>query len=216
MTPTSPPLWLTRLAARVPTMSVEQLSRFAPPPQGGRQSAVLVLFGPHPQGGEAVVLIERAHTMRSQPGQMAFPGGALEPDDADETAAALREAHEEIALDREGVAPLAALPAVYLPPANFVVTPVLAWWSLPSPVHAADPAEVAQVVYAPVRDLVDPTNRHTVVHPSGYAGPAFVVNDLVVWGFTAHLLDRILDLAGLTHEWDAQRRLPLPERFMAR
>ena len=66
-------------------------SRFRPPPEGGRQSAVLMLFGDGPEGPE-LLFIERAWTLRSHAGQPAFPGGALDPEDEGPVAAALREA----------------------------------------------------------------------------------------------------------------------------
>jgi len=59
----------------------EFFSRFLPPDEGGRQSAVLILFGPGEDGGEDVVLTERSHSMRSHAGQVSFPGGAIDPTD---------------------------------------------------------------------------------------------------------------------------------------
>ena len=68
----------------------------------------------------------------------------------------------------------------------------------------------------PVADLVDPANRVTARHPTGFRGPAFTVADHLVWGLTAHLLDAVLDLAGWSRPWDDAREVgdprPLPER----
>ena len=62
--------------------------------------------------------------------------------------------------------------------------------------------------------LTDPAVRHTVTHPSGYRGPAFVLgDDLLLWGFTAGVVTRALQLAGLDRAWDDTRELELPERF---
>ena len=77
-----------------------------------------------------------------------------------------------------------------------------------------DPAEVARVVRVPLAELLDPAHRFTVTHPSGYVGPAFDVDGLFVWGFTAGLLARVLALAGLERPWDTGDRRPLPERMV--
>lgn len=207
------PAWMSRVVDRLGGISPEYFSRFLPPEQGGRQSAVLMLFGPAEGGGEDVVLTERAHDMRSHPGQVSFPGGSLDPDDAGPVSAALREAREEVGLPRDGVEIVAELPALYLPPSDYVVTPILAWWSRPAPISVVDPREVARVLRAPLEQLTDPARRFTVTHPSGYVGPAFDVDGLLVWGFTAGLLAKVLELGGLDREWDPDRRLPLPERF---
>ena len=203
------PAWLQPLAEAARRARPDQLGRFDPPEQGGRDSAVLMLFGDGERGPE-VLLIERARSLRNHAGQPAFPGGAVDPGDGGPVQAALREATEETGLDPAGVQVVATLPPLYLPPSGFVVTPVLAWWRQPSPVRAVDQAEVASVHRIPVAHLVDPARRYRVRHPSGYVGPAFAVDGLVVWGFTAGLLDRLLHLAGWEVPWDPSRLLDLP------
>jgi len=214
-----PPRWLWPLIDAAAEVTPDQLSRFLPPDEGGRESAILILFGPGEDSGERplldgavgdVLLIERAHDMRSHPRQVAFPGGAVDPGDDGPVAAALREAMEETGLDPAGVDVVTTLPAVYLPPSGFVVTPVLAWWREPSPVSVVDPREVASVHRVPLRALLDPANRLQVTHPSGYVGAAFRVSGLLVWGFTAGLLDRLLQLAGWEEPWDRDRFEELP------
>ena len=93
------------------------------------------------------------------------------------------------------------------------MTPVLAWWARPSPIGVIDPGEVARVVRAPLSELTDPERRFNVTHPSGYVGPAFDVDGLLVWGFTAGLLAKLIQLAGLERAWDRRREEPLPDRF---
>jgi len=87
---------------------------------------------------------------------------------------------------------------------------VLAWWRQSSEVAVVDPGEVARVVRAPVRELVDPANRFRVSHPSGYVGQGFRVRGLFVWGFTAGLLSRVLALAGWEEPWDVERLETVP------
>jgi len=202
------PSWLAPLVDVAGNLRAEDLTRFVPPPEDMRRSAVLVLFG-EGETGPDVLIIERAHDMRSHAGQPAFPGGVVDDTDADVVAAALREAEEETGLVRAGVDVLHVLPDLYLPPSGFIVTPVLAYWREPSPVTPGDPAEVASVHRVPIADLADPANRVRVRHPSGYVGPGFEVSGLLVWGFTGGLLERLLTLGGLAQPYDATRVVAL-------
>jgi len=204
------PDWLVPVDRVARTVQPEQLSRFLPPEEGGRESAVLVLFGDGPEGHD-LLLIQRASTVSSHPGQPAFPGGAVDDTDTDVVAAALREAQEETGLDPAGVDVFGTLPALWLPPSGFVVTPVLGWWREPSPVGVVDPGEVERVVRVPVSELLDPANRFSVSHPSGFVGPAFDVRGLLVWGFTAGLISRLFALCGWEIPWDPSVTRPLPE-----
>jgi 8-oxo-dGTP pyrophosphatase MutT (NUDIX family) len=203
------PAWLATLLEAAGGLEAADLSRSTPPPDGGRESAVLVLFGEGLDGPD-VLLIERSGHSRQHAGQAAFPGGAVEPDDDGPASTALREAAEETGLDPAGVDVLAVLPALWLPPSGFLVVPVLAWWRAPSVVAAADPNEVAAVARVPIARLVDPANRCRVQHPSGYVGDAFDVDDLFVWGFTAGLLSRLLEIGGWSLPWNAADVRDLP------
>jgi 8-oxo-dGTP pyrophosphatase MutT (NUDIX family) len=195
----------------------EDITKFLPPEDSGaRPGAVLMLFGEGPNGPD-LLLTERAHTMRSHPGQVSFPGGSVDPEDASPTAAALREAVEEVGLDINGVDVLATLPELWLPPSNFAVTPVLAWWRESSPVGVVDPAEVHAVFRTPISELLDPANRVTVTHPAGYSSPGFLIGDdkdVVLWGFTAGLINKLFDFVGLTREWDDSITRQLPDYML--
>jgi 8-oxo-dGTP pyrophosphatase MutT (NUDIX family) len=167
--------------------------------------------------GPELLLLERAGSLRAHAGQPSFPGGALDREDGDPQGvgplwAALREAREETGLDPGGVHLFGVLPRLYIPVSDFVVTPVLGWWRDPSPVSAVDPAETARVFTVPLTDFADPANRATVRHPSGHRGPAFLVADVLVWGFTAGLIDRILHFCGWEKDWDRGREVPLNAR----
>ncbi|SFF71233.1 ADP-ribose pyrophosphatase YjhB, NUDIX family [Actinacidiphila alni] len=207
------PSWLTPVADAVARVRPEQLSRFLPPDGGGRQSAVLILFGDGDRGPE-LLLIERSRALRSHAGQSSFPGGALDPEDGDPDGdgpvrAALREAEEETGLDPSGVQVFGVLPRLYIPVSGFVVTPVVGWWRRPTPVGVVDPAETARVFRVPLADFIDPANRATLAHPSGFLGPAFLVEGALVWGFTAGLIDKIVQFAGWEQPWDHDRKVPL-------
>jgi 8-oxo-dGTP pyrophosphatase MutT (NUDIX family) len=201
------------------------LPSFADP----RAAAVLMLFGvldTFPSDHDAqtravsrdldVLLLARATTLRAHPGQVAFPGGRLDPGDESPVAAALREAREETDLDPAGVEVLGVLADIPLAFSRHLVTPVLAWWRRPSPVRVVDEAESAHVFRAPVADLLDPGNRGvTVVRRDGqeWRGPGFLVphatGDHLVWGFTGMLLDGLFDRLGWSEPWDDTRELPL-------
>jgi 8-oxo-dGTP pyrophosphatase MutT (NUDIX family) len=174
---------------------------------------VLIAFG-EVAAEPSVLLIERAADLRKHPGQVAFPGGAVDVDDVDEAAAAMREATEEVGLDPASVQVLGTLPAIFIPVTGFVVTPVLAWWRDPHPVAPVDLLEVARAAVVPIARLVEPANRFRVRSPRGpWVSPAFEVDGLFVWGFTAGLLDTLLELAGWARPWDEARIRPLPERL---
>jgi 8-oxo-dGTP pyrophosphatase MutT (NUDIX family) len=212
------------------------LSRALPDSANARRAAVLVLFGVldavpasaptstpdgWPRSARCVVardldvlILRRAATLGSHPGQIAFPGGRLEATDADATAAAPREAVEETGLDPDGVETLGTLPPLPLAVSNHLVTPVPAWWTRPSEVAAVDHDETVEVFRIPVADLLNPANRASTEHAVGkrsYRLPAFIVDGRLVWGFTAMVLSRMFDELGWAVPWDVDR-VVAPER----
>lgn len=183
-----------------------------------RKAAVLMLFGALDAVPAAsaknlasvdldVLLLQRAQTLADHPGQVAFPGGGIDPGETP-VAAALREAEEETGLNTAGVEILGVMPELALPRGNFLVTPVLAWWAAPSPVRVVDYGESAQVFRIPVRDLLDPENRYmATVSRKGrtFLSPAFTVNGVVVWGFTGLILNELFEQLGWSVPWDKSR-----------
>ena len=150
--------------------------------------------------------------MRSHPGQVSFPGGSIDPGETPREAA-LREAEEETGLRAGGVEVFAELPNLWLPPSNFEVTPILGWWAEESPVRVVDPAEVHAVYRVPLEELLDPAHRVSVRHPSGWMAPGFLIgpqHDVVLWGFTAGIISRLLDFLGWTRDWDDRVVRDLP------
>ena len=212
------PAWLEPVRRAADEITPDELTRFVPPDDARtREGAVLMLFGEGTLGPD-LLLTERAHDMRSHPGQVSFPGGTVDPDDASPEAAALREAEEETGLDPAGVAVFGRLPQLWLPPSNFAVTPVLAWWRDETPVRVVDPAEVHAVYRVPVEDLLDPAHRISVRHPSGWKGPAFLIGDdkdLILWGFTAGIIARLFDFLGWTRPWDEAVMRDLPDHMLS-
>jgi 8-oxo-dGTP pyrophosphatase MutT (NUDIX family) len=201
--PAEVPGWLRGLVQATADLDLAAgFRRFTGMPDGARDAAVLILFGEQDAHGPDVLLQLRADGTSTHSGQVAFPGGAAEPDDDGPVATALREAVEETGVDPSGVRPLAVLPRLSIPVSGFHVTPVLAHWDRPSRVWAVDPAETQAVARVPISVLADPANRFQVRHPSGFLGPAFSLPGMLVWGFTAGVLTMILSVAGWERPWD--------------
>jgi 8-oxo-dGTP pyrophosphatase MutT (NUDIX family) len=197
------PAWLRRLAAAARTMEVP--APLQPPAGGGRRSAVLVLFatGPGTPDDPSLLFIQRSQGLRLHAGQPGFPGGVIEAADSGPVAAALREAAEEVGVDPRDVDVLCTLPELFIPPTGFQVVPVLAWWRQPHAVAPVDLGEVAAVERISVTELADPAVRLMMHRPSGITLPAFRVREMVIWGMTAAVVDRLLALGGWERPWDA-------------
>ena len=226
----SVPGWLRDLADAASKMEINPLAQ--PPAHGGRASAVLVLFAagpqaepqpgpqaepqPGPQAGPQtapnnpdLLFIQRSADLRLHASQPAFPGGAIDAADDGPVAAALREAAEEVGVDPDGVDVVGTLPELFIPRTGFRVVPVLAWWREPCAVAPVDAAEVAAVERVSVSELADPATRVMVKGPSGFLSPAFQVKGMLIWGFTAVLVDRLLALAGWERPWDTAKVIDL-------
>jgi 8-oxo-dGTP pyrophosphatase MutT (NUDIX family) len=203
------PAWLRELADAASTMEIDPLIQ--PPARGGRASAVLILFaeGRDGSGQPDLLLIQRSEGLRLHAGQPAFPGGAIDAVDGGPVAAALREAAEEVGVDPDGVDVVGTLPELFIPRTGFRVVPVLAWWRQPCAVAPVDPAEVAAVERISVSELADPKTRVMVKGPGGFLSPAFRVKGMLIWGFTAVLVDRLLALAGWERPWDTAKIIDL-------
>lgn len=143
--------------------------------------------------GLTVLLTERTTHLSSHSGQVAFPGGKADPDDASAVDTALREAEEEIGLERRFVQVLGTLP-VYTTGSAFIVTPVVA---LVQPDHAVtpNPHEVADVFEVPLDFLMDPANHRR--HAVDWAGASRewlsmpyvdAKAERFIWGATAGML----------------------------
>jgi 8-oxo-dGTP pyrophosphatase MutT (NUDIX family) len=180
----------------------------------GRDAAVLVLFsGPQdsssggpPDDADLLVTV-RASTLRHHAGQAAFPGGAADPGDEGPIFTALREANEETGIDTGRLQPLATLEKMFIPPSGFHVVPVLAYSPDPGPVAVVDESETAMVARVPVRAFINPENRLMVYRKENtrrLAGPAFLLNEMLVWGFTGQVISAMLDVAGWAQPWNTK------------
>lgn len=212
-----PPAFLAPLARRA-APGDEVLGRplrNVPERWEGRRSAVLILLAGTELAGAHLLLEERSHTMRSQPAQYALPGGRVEPEDAGDEMAALREAREETGLDPRRVHLLGAFAPIAMPWRDYSVRPVVGWVPSPPPLAAVDPAEVASVLWAPLigpGSLTDAAVRGTGWVDGREVGPAFdLPGDAFVWGFTAMIVEAALEALGLTPTPGGSRRMDVPE-----
>jgi 8-oxo-dGTP pyrophosphatase MutT (NUDIX family) len=200
--PASVPHWLALLVRRAAELSADNLGRIPAPRTAGRAAAVLVLLAEDSRTGEPDVLLQlRSHELATHPGQVCFPGGAVEDVDDGPVATALRETSEEVGIRADDVRPVAVLPQQYVPPSDFVVTPVLGYWERPGPVAPVDDRETVAVARVLLPMLADPANRLIVRGPSGYPSPAFLLPGMLVWGFTGGLLAALLTLGGWARPW---------------
>jgi len=171
------------------------------------------LAGSVPDGADLLLTV-RASTLRHHAGQAAFPGGAADPSDAGPVHTALREAREETGIDPNRLRPLATLERMYIPPSGFHVIPVLAYSPDPGPVAVVNESETAVVARVPLRAFINPANRLMVRRGIGagrFAGPAFLLNEMLVWGFTGHVISAMLDVAGWARPWNVDEVRELDE-----
>ena len=167
---------------------------------------MLVLIAPDATGDARVVLIERTSYDGHHSGEIAFPGGAAEPGDADLAATAIREATEEIGLDPAavGLRVVGELEPFWIPVSNFRVTPVVAFADR-LPTWRPDPREVARVIDAPLAAFLPDAPITTLerdvrqwrIRYGAYA-LADIGEGLAVWGVTARILGQLGAVLGRT------------------
>jgi len=183
--------WLTQALARPAPASAKNLSDgFRLPGREGAPTAaaVLVPLVNRPQGLQ-VLLTQRSADMPDHPGQISFPGGRVEPDDASLAAAALREATEEVGLPAPQVTVLGHL-SEYETVTGFRVTPVVGWVEPPLAL-TPDPVEVADVFEVPLAFLLDPQNQQRHYRMLGTTRRDFWAipyRERFIWGATAAML----------------------------
>lgn len=201
---------------RQPLPGVAAQYRMAPRPRAGRlpydqapetarHSGVLILLYPHDcsphndSAGETAIhlpLILRPTYEGVHSGQVAFPGGGWEEGDADLVATALREAEEEIGVDRHHVHVLGELTPLYIYVSNHLVHPTVAWLDH-RPHFTPDPYEVAMVLEMPLQTFLDPTNVRTEqwqLRDRTAEVPFFYIQEQTIWGATAMMLSELISL----------------------
>jgi 8-oxo-dGTP pyrophosphatase MutT (NUDIX family) len=162
-----------------------------------RPAAVLVPLVDRPEG-MSVLLTQRTAHLTAHAGQIAFPGGKVDPEDIDAVAAALRETEEEIGLARQHVTLIGRLDT-YVTGTGFEITPVVGIVSTPFTL-SIDPFEVADVFEVPLTFVVDPVNHRRTERLFEERQRVFFVlpyENRNIWGATAGMLVNLAEvLAG--------------------
>lgn len=200
-----------RIDSGLPAVGRERLSpealqrRFADPPRWRPEVEAEKMFVDRPPAHAAVLvpvvmraqptvlLTERTEHLSNHSGQIAFPGGKVDDVDADATATALRETHEEVGLDGPGIEVIGTLP-IYATGSAFIITPVVALVQ-PGFVLHPNPDEVADVFEVPLDFLMNPANHHLQVFEwEGMRREWFSMpyqdhgKERFIWGATAGML----------------------------
>jgi 8-oxo-dGTP pyrophosphatase MutT (NUDIX family) len=158
-----------------------------------RRAAVLVLLTDGP-AGPRVLLTERAADLSDYPGQLVFPGGAVDASDADAVTTALREAQEEVGLDPRSVEVIGLLTPRVLPRSGFLVDPVLAWSATTALRESVNHSEVTAVHQVALSELSERRDRR-LQEAAADSGAATGRPELATMGrMTAAIVDELLDM----------------------
>lgn len=162
-------------------------------------AGVLVLIFPDKNNEGNLLLTKRATYNGNHSAQISFPGGKIEESDTSIIETALREANEEVGVIRENVKIIRKTTENYIPPSNFLVTPVLAYTEkIPQFVTNY---EVAEIIAISLKDLLDDSKQTSIKMTTSYMKnievPCYNFNDTVVWGATAMILSEIKELLKL-------------------
>ncbi len=164
-------------------------------PNARRAAVLICLFE---QNAEThIVFIRRATTLRSHSGEIAFPGGSVDREDASPAITALREAQEEIGLEPARVELMGIMPPVFTVVSNFLITPVVAYLPLGPGELRLQPGEVDELLIFPLEGLTDPAIYHTEEWTRGGVARTVYFFDYGsnrIWGATARMLNALLQL----------------------
>jgi 8-oxo-dGTP pyrophosphatase MutT (NUDIX family) len=165
-----------------------------PPSTALTPAAVLVPLIDH-RDGLSVLLTQRTAHLTAHAGQISFPGGRIEADDADVIAAALRETEEEVGLPRERVSIIGRLDT-YVTGTGFEIAPIVGIVDPPVPI-AIDPFEVAEAFEVPLSFILDRGNHKRVERAVGARNRSYFVlpyRGRNIWGATAGILVNLAEV----------------------
>lgn len=168
------------------------------PPDSARPGSVLLLL--YPVGGiPYVVFIKRPDYQGVHSGQISFPGGQKENSDRTPIETALRETEEEIGVDSKLVRVMGMLTPLYIPPSNFLVSPVVGC-AMSRPEFRRDPVEVDEILELPLSEFFLESNRRdTAIQINevySIQAPCYCIGRNIIWGATAMMMSEFIDLTG--------------------
>ncbi|UMB61583.1 CoA pyrophosphatase [Lutibacter sp. A80] len=161
-----------------------------------RKAGVLAIFYPDTKGELHILLTLRASYKGVHSAQISFPGGKLDPKDSSLQHTALREAKEEVGIAEKDITIFKKMTEVYIPPSNFIVTPFLSYLDY-TPKFTKN-YEVEALIEVKLSDLLSDSAVSSTILSTSYAKeinvPCFKLNNYIVWGATAMMLNEIKEL----------------------
>ncbi|MFC3957344.1 NUDIX hydrolase [Halovivax cerinus] len=179
------------------SLDIEPITRHTPTPIDDQPSDAAVLVPIVDRADDyGLLFTKRADHLGEHPGQMSFPGGGVEPEDASIRETAIREANEEIGLDPDEPTVVGQLDDISTI-TGYAVTPFVAW--VPDRTYVPDDHEVAEIAVLSLSALLDPDVYEYEHHERPDGGTSIIhyfhVDGYTVWGATARILVQFLDLA---------------------
>ena len=161
-----------------------------------KKAAVMALFYPNNKGETCFLLTLRATYNGTHSSQISFPGGKFDQHDNSLKNTALRETFEEVGILKNDISIFKQMTDTYIPPSNFLVTPFLGY--LESSPSFTKNNEVEELITISIKDLLDESSISTTILSTSYAKnmkvPCFLLNNYIVWGATAMMLNEIKEL----------------------
>lgn len=161
-----------------------------------KKAAVLALFYPNKKGETCFLLTQRASYKGTHSAQISFPGGKIEKSDKNLKETALRETFEEVGVLKDNITVVREITDVYIPPSNFLATPFIAYTNKKP--NFITNHEVDHAFDVLLKDLLDDHNITSINITTSYAKnidvPCFKLNNYIVWGATAMILNEIKEL----------------------
>ena len=185
---------------RTALLPVEQASLLDDEIEGAHPNArrAAVLLALYEQEGEVfLAFIRRSSSLRNHSGQIAFPGGAVDPQDSSLVMTALREAQEEIGLALERATILGMLPPVFTVVSNYLIAPIVAFYPQGLGDLLLQESEVTELLLAPLAALLDPSIAHTEEWPRDETTRTIYFYDYGsyrIWGATGRILSTLLEI----------------------
>lgn len=161
--------------------------------EGSKRAAVLVPFVSAESGVLEVLFTRRTAELGTHPGAISFPGGSIDPGDADEVAAALRETEEELGIAREAIEVLGELDGVFTSQPLFQITPIAAHLA-GRPAMKPNAREVAEVLFVPFELFLSEETLEIFDTPVRKGVISYRFGETQIWGATARILHQLVHL----------------------